>query len=83
MVPSDIAREFNVTVEAEGRADPESVYSRLAPGFTPFAFTNPIRVDAAGDGRWEPAGLKSPLPASILDPLAADSGPSDTHAGQP
>ncbi len=59
-------------VEVEGRAEPGSVYARLAPGFTPFAFTNPIRVDAQGDGRWEPPGLQSPLPASIADPLAGD-----------
>ena len=82
-IPLAFGQDAFVTVEAEGRAEPGSVYARLAPGFTPFAFTNPIRVDADGDGRWDPAGLRSPLPASILDPLGADSGPSDTHAGPP
>jgi hypothetical protein len=32
-------------------------YSIVAPGYVPFAFTNPIRVDVDGDGRWTPPGL--------------------------
>jgi hypothetical protein len=43
-----------VTVEAEGEAAPDSLYAARLPGFTPFAFTNPIFVDADGDGVWRP-----------------------------
>ena len=59
-----------VTVEIEGR--PGRVYSALAPGFAPFAFTNPIFVDADGDGQWTAPGLPSPLPKTIAAPLAGD-----------
>jgi hypothetical protein len=48
-----------VTVEAEGAAAPDSLYAERLPGFTPFAFTNPIFVDADGDGAWSPpAGVR-------------------------
>ena len=70
-IPLVFSRDGFVTVEVEGRAEAGSVYSRLAPGFTPFGFTNPIWVDADGDGRWTPPGLEPPLPPSILDPLAS------------
>ncbi|MEZ4215867.1 MAG: CehA/McbA family metallohydrolase [Myxococcota bacterium] len=50
-----IARDAFVTVEVEGAAD--ATYAALLPGFTPFAFTNPIFVDADGDGVWTPPGL--------------------------
>ena len=43
-----------MTVEVEG--DPTGVYAELLPEFTPFAFTNPIFVDADGDGRWTAPG---------------------------
>jgi hypothetical protein len=32
-------------------------YGVVAPGYVPLAFTNPIRVDADGDGGWSPPGL--------------------------
>jgi hypothetical protein len=44
-----------VTIEVEGPA--QGVYAELYPGFTPFAFTNPIFVDADGDGAWTAPGL--------------------------
>ncbi len=44
-----------VTVEVEG--EPGGVYAEVLPGFVPFAFTNPIYVDADEDGRWTPPGL--------------------------
>ncbi len=46
-----------VTVEVEGEADDR--YAAVAPGFAPFAFTNPIFVDADGDGTWRAPGLPS------------------------
>ncbi len=48
-----------VTVEVEG--EPDETYAAVLPGFTPFAFSNPIFVDADGDGVWSaPAGAPSP-----------------------
>jgi len=44
-----------VTVEVEGV--PGDLYRAVAPGFTPFAFSNPIFVDADGDGSWTAPGL--------------------------
>ena len=58
-----------VTVEAEGRAEPGSVYDRIAPDATPFAFTNPIFVDADEQTGWTPVGLKPPLPPTLTEPL--------------
>lgn len=58
-----------VTVEIEGIAD--EIYGAIAPGFTPFAFSNPIFVDADGDGVWSAPGLPAKLPKSITDPLAS------------
>jgi hypothetical protein len=48
--PHRFARDAFVTVELEG--EPSEIYAARLPGFTPFAFTNPIFVDADGDGRW-------------------------------
>ena len=42
-------------LEVEGSA--EGIYAELYPGFTPFAFTNPIFVDADGDGAWSAPGF--------------------------
>ena len=44
-----------VTVEVEGT--PNELYEAVAPGFRPFAYTNPIFVDADGDGAWQAPGL--------------------------
>ena len=41
----------------------------MNPGFSPFAFTNPIFVDADEDGQWTAPGLPDSLPATIRDPL--------------
>ena len=56
-----------VTIEVEG--EPDARYSALAPGFAPLAFSNPIFVDADGDGAWTAPGLPDPLPATIAAPL--------------
>ena len=56
-----------LTVEVEGPVS--DTYAAVAPGFVPFAFTNPIFVDADADGAWTPPGLEGPLPSSITDPL--------------
>ncbi len=48
-------RDAFLTVEVLG--EPGEVYRLLAPGYRPFAFTNPIFIDADGDGAWT-----APLP---------------------
>jgi hypothetical protein len=54
-IPLAFDRDAFVTIEVEGPA--QGVYAELYPGFTPFAFTNPIFVDADGDGAWAAPGL--------------------------
>jgi len=68
-LPLRFEQDAFVTVEVEGRADPTSIYSLVAPGFTPFAFTNPIFVDVDGNPGWTPPGLPDPLPVTIRTPL--------------
>ncbi len=70
-VEHDLAfdRDGFVTVEVSG--EPSGDYARVVPGFVPFAFSNPIFVDADGDGRFTAPGLPSQaLP--ILDPGTDD-----------
>jgi hypothetical protein len=56
-VPMHFDQDAVVFVEVIGRTSDSVVYQAVAPDFTPFAFTNPIRVDADGDGKWTPPGL--------------------------
>ncbi len=65
-MPLRFARDGFVTVEVSGEVTPP--YASVAPDFSPFAFTNPIYVDADGDGRWTPPGLDAPLPPTITNP---------------
>jgi hypothetical protein len=60
-------RDGFVVVELEGT--PDATFSALAPGVTPLAVTNPIFVDADGDGAWTPPGLPSNAPPLLADPL--------------
>jgi len=71
-VPLAFAADAFVTVEVEG--PPEGLYRDALPGFVPFAFANPIFVDADADGRWTAPGLPAPaaLPPTITDPERAD-----------
>ncbi len=39
-------------VVVEVTAEPSALYHALAPGFTPFAFSNPVFIDANSDGIW-------------------------------
>lgn len=59
-----------VTVEVEGKA--EGLYRDALPDFVPFAFTNPIFVDADGNGHFDAPGLPSTLPTTITDPDRPD-----------
>lgn len=63
----EFARDSFVTVEVEGGAD--ATFEAVNPGFRSFAFTNPIFVDADGDGDWTAPGLPATLPAEVRDPL--------------
>jgi hypothetical protein len=60
--PHTFERDAFVTAEVEGVAAAGSAYAERLPGFTPFAFTNPVFVDADGDGQWTPPGLRDPTP---------------------
>ncbi len=66
-LPLVFERDAFVVVEIEGA--PDATWSELAPGFTPFAFTNPIFVDADGDGAWTAPGLPDDPPPALADPL--------------
>jgi len=63
----EFAGDAFVTVEVEGEVD--ATFEALSPGFRSFAFTNPIFVDADGDGKWTAPGLPASLPETIRDPL--------------
>lgn len=66
-VPLAFARDAFVTVEVQGEAD--ATYAAVyGPRAEPFAFTNPIFVDADGDGAWKAPGLPARPPAAIRDP---------------
>ena len=54
-VPLTFARDSFVTIEVEGPAS--EAFAKVSPGFVPFAYSNPIYVDADGDGTWTPPGL--------------------------
>ncbi|MCR9097090.1 MAG: CehA/McbA family metallohydrolase [bacterium] len=69
-LPLAFAQDAFVTVEVEGPA--EGRYAEALPGFTPFAFTNPIFVDADGNGRFDAPGLTEILPTSITNPDRPD-----------
>ncbi len=55
IVPLQFERDAFVRLEVEGK--PGEDYRAVYPGYIPYAFTNPIRVDADGDGSWTPPGL--------------------------
>ncbi len=72
-----------LTVEAGAPLDADPIEWRqshpgpysdaIAPGFVPLAFSNPIWVDADGDGRFDPPGLPAPSQSRLgwlLPPLA-------------
>jgi len=55
LFPLHFPSDAFVTIEVEGK--PSGAYAAVLPGFIPFAFTNPIYVDADRDGRWTAPGL--------------------------
>ena len=57
-VPLHFERDAFVTLEVFG--EPGETYRAVLPGHRPYAFTNPVFVDADGDGRWTPPGFEAP-----------------------
>jgi hypothetical protein len=57
-VPLRFERDAFVTLEVFG--EPGETYRAVLPGHRPYAFTNPVFVDADGDGRWTPPGFEAP-----------------------
>ena len=54
-LPMSFDKDGFVTIEAVGEAG--AIYQAVYPGFFPYAYSNPIYVDADGDGTWTPPGL--------------------------
>ena len=54
-VPLTFQTDSFVFVEVE--AEPNAEYQAVFPGHRPYAFSNPIFIDADNDGQWQPPGL--------------------------
>jgi len=65
----DLRFEQDTFVIVEISGVPDERYAALLPDFVPLAFSNPIYVDADGDGEWTPPGLPERLPEALTDPL--------------
>jgi hypothetical protein len=55
-LPMTFAEDGFVSVEVFGKAD--SLYEAVLPEHQPLAFSNPVWIDADGDGAWTPPGLQ-------------------------
>jgi hypothetical protein len=66
-LPLEFGADAFVTVEVTG--EPSEIYAAVAPHFTPFAFSNPIFVDADGDGVWRAPGLPESPPRAVTHPV--------------
>jgi hypothetical protein len=55
IISVETERDAFVVVEVSGVADER--YSAVLPGFEPLAFSNPVWIDADGDGHWQAPGL--------------------------
>jgi hypothetical protein len=54
-IPLVFDKDSFVVVEVSGAASAD--YKAVYPKFSPFAFSNPVFVDADGDGKWTAPGL--------------------------
>jgi hypothetical protein len=54
-LPMNLAKDSYVVAQVTGQ--PDGLYQMVAPGFTPFAFSNPIFIDADADGAWAAPGM--------------------------
>jgi hypothetical protein len=66
-LPLEFDRDAFVVIEVAGL--PDDTWSAVLPGFEPLAITNPIFVDADGDGAWTAPGFPDPAPPLLTDPL--------------
>ncbi|MFT4632170.1 MAG: hypothetical protein ACI96P_001263 [Candidatus Azotimanducaceae bacterium] len=57
-VPLRFEGDAFVTLEVFG--DASEIYAAVYPGHRPYAFTNPVFVDADGDGKWTAPGFELP-----------------------
>lgn len=55
-VPLSFSKDSYVTIEAFGPTS--ETYRAVYPGFAPYAFSNPIYVDADSNGIWSPPGIQ-------------------------
>lgn len=55
LIPLSFSKDSFVIIEVEGPR--EGLFADIVPNMAPFAFSNPIYVDADGDGQWQPPGL--------------------------
>lgn len=53
----DLAFDRDAFVLVDVTGEPGDDYRAVYPGFIPYAFSNPIWVDADADGAWTPPGL--------------------------
>ncbi len=56
-LPVKLVHDSYLVLEVTGK--PGEIYRKLAPGFKPFAFSNPVFVDADNDGHWHPAASRA------------------------
>ena len=54
-LPMDFEQDGFVTLEVSGAAS--ETYQAVYPGFFPYAYSNPIYIDANSDGTWTPPGI--------------------------
>ena len=62
-IPVKFEIDSFVTIEAKGK--PSQIYKAVYPGFFPYAYSNPIYVDADSDGMWTPPGLMETSSANL------------------
>jgi hypothetical protein len=73
VLPLRFETDAFLVVEVEGEAGPE--FRSVAPGVPPFAFANPIYVDADEDGHWRAPGWPARVPPVLIDPLRVGPEP--------
>jgi len=55
LLPLEFEQDSFVIIEVDGTR--QGLFADIVPVMSPFAFSNPIYVDANQDGKWQPPGL--------------------------
>lgn len=55
LLPLEFEKDSFVIIEVDGPR--QGLFADIVPVMSPFAFSNPIYVDANQDGKWQPPGL--------------------------